>query len=81
MCANYPKGHREVFREWVETYHPITLLLCVDRSSGSRQDLSVKGAGAVYINRPYWIELLEKRLRTPVDNILQENIFIIISSL
>ena len=35
----------------------------------------------MYMNRPYWIEFLYKRMRTPRDKILQENIFIILSSL
>ena len=33
------------------------------------------------MNRSYWIELLDKRLWTPRDNILQYNISIILSSL
>ena len=33
------------------------------------------------MNRPYWTEFLDERLRTPGDNIPQENIFIIFSSL
>ena len=50
-CANYPKGHGELFREWIEKNHPGTLLLHVERESGSRQDLCVEGAGAVFWNR------------------------------
>ena len=80
LCANYPKGHGELFYKWMDQYHPGTLLLHVERASGSRQDLCVEGAGAVYWNRKYWIEFLDTQLRTPGSNILQENLFIILSS-
>ena len=33
------------------------------------------------MNHPYWITFLEDRMHTPRDNILQENIFIILSLL
>ena len=81
MCDNYTKYHRELFRKWIETYHSGALLLHIDRASVSREDLAVEGVGEVYMNHPYWIELLDKRLRTPGDNIQQENIFIVLSSL
>jgi hypothetical protein len=80
LCVTYPKGHGELFREWVERNHPGSLLLHVERATGSRQDLAVEGACAVYWNRTCWVEFLDERLRTPGDNILQENIFIILSS-
>ena len=57
-----------------------SLLLHVERASGSRQDICVEGAGAVYWNRRYWLEFLDEQLRTPGGNILQENLFIILSS-
>ena len=72
LCANYPKGHGELFREWIEVKYPGILLLHVERASGSRQDLCVEGAGAVFWNRKYWLEFLDERLRTPGDNILQK---------
>ena len=80
LCANYPKGHGEIFHEWIEKNHPGALLIHVERTSGSRQDLCVEGAGAVYWNRIYWLDFIDERLRTPGDNILQENLFIILSS-
>ena len=81
MCGNYPKRRVELFCKWIETYHPGALLLHVERSTGSRQDISAGGSGAVHMNRPYWIEFLDECLQTPGDNILQENIFIILSYL
>ena len=80
LNANYPKGHGELFKQWIDTNHPGTLLLHVERVSGSHQDLCVAGAGAVYLNRKLWLEFLDERLKNPGDNILQENLFIILSS-
>ena len=81
LCDSYPKGREELFRDWIETYHPGVLIFLIERSSGSRQDLSIEGSGLVYMNLPYWIAFLDKGPRMPRDNILQENIIIIRSSL
>ena len=81
LCANDPKRHGELFREWIETYHHGELILHVEKALGYRQDISVEGAGAVYMNLPYRIELLDKHLQMPGDKITQENIFIILLSL
>ena len=82
LNANYAKGHGQLFFEWIRCNHPGELLLHVERASGSRQDLAVEGAGALYFNRIYYIEFLDERLRTcgAEGNILQENLFIILSS-
>ena len=37
LCANHPKGHGELFRKWIETYHSGALLLHVESASGSHQ--------------------------------------------
>ena len=81
MCDNYPKGNGDIFREWIQTYHSGDLLLHIEMASGSFQALAVEGSGLVYMNRPYWIDLLYQRMHTPGYNILQENILIILSSL
>eukprot|EP00957_Ditylum_brightwellii_P012127 915698-Ditylum_brightwellii.AAC.1 len=65
LCANYPKGHGDLFYEWIEHNRPGVLLLHVERASGSRQDLAVEGAGAVYWNHRFWVEFLDERLRVP----------------
>ena len=80
LAANYPKGHGELFRKWIETHHPGAVLLHVERTAGSRQDMCVEGAGTIYWNHKYWIEFLDQRLRYPGNNVLQENLFIILSS-
>lgn len=51
LPANYPKGHGDEFKHWLKEYHPGALLVPVLRATGSRQDLAVEGAGAVYWNR------------------------------
>ena len=47
-----------------------------------RQDLICMGADAIYKNRPYNVEFLDNRLRMKGnENILQQNLFIVLSSL
>ena len=80
LCANYPKGHGELFGTWIKENHPGALLLHVERTAGSRQDLVVEGAGAIFWNRPFWVEFLDERLRLPAGNVLQENLSIVLTS-
>ena len=65
LCANYPKRHGMLFCEWMKKNHSGELLLHVERSSGSRQDLFVEGAPAIYWNRQYCLEFLDEQLRMP----------------
>ena len=53
LNANYPKGHGDIFRQRMNKNHPGALLFHVERASGSRQDLCVEGAGAVFWNQRY----------------------------
>ena len=79
LPANYPKGHGDQFKYWLHKYHPGVLLVAVERTSGSRQDLAVEGAAAIYWNRKYYVEFLNQRLNANGDNILQNNLFIVLS--
>ena len=82
LTANYPKGHGELFREWIIENYPMEFLLHAERAAGSRQDLIYMGADAVYMNRPLNVEFLDKKLRMiGNENILQKNLFTILSSL
>ena len=82
LTANYPKGHGELFREWIIENYPSEFLLHAERSSGSRQDIICMGAPAIYINRPLNVEFLDEKLRQlGNENILQKNLFIVLSSL
>ena len=47
---NYPKGHGDVFKHWMKKYHPGSLLVPVNLTYSSRQDLADKGAAALYLN-------------------------------
>ena len=49
--ANYPKGHGPKIKHWLKAHHPGALLVPVQRTAGSRQDLATEGAAAVYWNR------------------------------
>ena len=51
LPANYPKGHGDQFKHWLKDFHPEALLVPVLRATGSRQDMAVEGAAAVYWNR------------------------------
>lgn len=53
LPANYPKGHGDLFLHWLRLNHPGALLVPVQRTAGSRQDLAAEGAAAVYWNRRY----------------------------
>jgi len=82
LTANYPKGHGELFREWVMKNYPQEYLMHAERSNGGRQDTICMGAGPIYKNRPVNVHFLDERLRVKDnDNILQQNLFIILSSL
>jgi len=81
LCANYPKGHGDLFKEWISRVHPLALLFHVADTKGARQDLAFEGAGPVYMNRVYWTEFLDERLRIPgAENILQECLFVLLTS-
>ena len=81
LPANYPKGHGDHFKHWMLKHHPEALLVPVQRTSGSRQDLAVEGAAAVYWNSRYYVEFLDECLDSHKDNILQENLHIVLTSM
>lgn len=82
LPANYPKDHGQMFKKWLKEHHPGALLVPVSRTSGSLQDLAVEGAAAVYWNRKYYVEFLDEALKATVKgNILQENLFTVLTSL
>ena len=57
-------------------------LLHAERANSNRMDVICMRADAVYNNRPLNIEFLDKRLRIKDNaNILQENLFVVLSSL
>ena len=85
LSANYPKGHGELFLEWMRQHHPGELLLHVERASGSRQDICTEGSMAIIMNYPYYVEFLDTMLRRPLKanqkpSILQQNLFVALTS-
>jgi hypothetical protein len=81
LCANYPKGHGDMFKEWIMRCYPRAILFHVVSTDGGRQDMACEGAGALYMNHQYWAEFVDERLRQPgASNILQECLFIELTS-
>lgn len=62
LTSNYPKGHGELFREWIIQNYPMEFLLHAERANGNRMDVICMGADAVYNNRPKNVEFLDERL-------------------
>ena len=65
----------------IDNNHPGYLLLNVERGLGLRQYLSVEVDGAIFWNWSYYCEFLYWRIGNPGDDILEENIFIVLSSI
>ena len=80
LPANYPKDCGNEFKHWLKLNHRGAFMVPVACTSGSRQDLAVEGAAAVYWNHKYYVEFLDERMKAARDNILQENLFIVLTS-
>ena len=81
LSSNYPKGDGDAFRGHLEEYHSDAMLYAVKTTKGNRQDILCESAGPMYMNRPFHAEYLDKKLRSiGKSNILEENMFIICSS-
>ena len=81
LCANYPKGHGELFLTWIRTKYPNELLFHVERSGGGRQDLALMASLPIYWNRELCVEFLDERLRVPGnEGVLQRNLFTVLTS-
>jgi len=61
--ANYPKGCGDTFKAHMEEYHPDHILYHVPNTKGNRQDIVCMCSGPTYMNRPFYIEFLDKKLR------------------
>ena len=64
----------------MKEYHPGDLVVPVARTSGSRQDLAIEGAAEFYWKIRYYVPFLDQCLKASKDNILQENLFYILTS-
>ena len=82
LTVNCPKRHGEKFLEWIIKNDPNAFLMHAERATGSRQDLITISAGPIYWNIIFNVEFLDDVLRVKgAGNVLQENLFTILSSL
>ena len=56
LSCKYAKGAGMEFRSWMDKYHPGAYIHKVEQTVGSRQDLTVEGASAIYMNRRYYVQ-------------------------
>jgi hypothetical protein len=82
LCANYPKGQGEHFAAWLKVHNPDTPLHHVVGAQGSRHDLCLMAAPAIYMNRHVCFEYADYLLRLPKkqDNILLRCLFVLMTS-
>lgn len=81
LSSNYPKGDGDAFRGHLEECYSEAMLHAVKTTKGNRQDVLCELAGPMHMNRPFYAECLDKKLRSiGKSNILEENMFIICSS-
>jgi hypothetical protein len=83
LAANYPKGHGELFTEWMKENYPGELLFHVESTHGSRQDSMFKAALAIAMYRLYNIEFVDYCLwmSDKKDHVLQRSLFVVLSSI
>ena len=82
LCANYPKGQGEHFAAWLRVNKPGTALYHVVGAQGSRHDLCLEAAPAIYMNRYVHFDYSSYLLRLPKkqDNILLRCLFVLMTS-
>ena len=60
LCANYPKGHGQFFRTWLNDNHPHFYLLHVETMKGNRVYGATQGACPVFTNLMPCVEFLDE---------------------
>ena len=60
---NYTKCDNDNFKTYIEEYHPDTVSYHIKNMIGSRQDIVSSNARPTYVNHPFYIKFLDKRLR------------------
>ena len=82
LDANYPKGRGENFIYWIIKKYPNEFIMKTERASGSRQDIIIMGSGPTHWNRILNVEFLDDYICIKDNtNILQQNIFTILTSI
>jgi hypothetical protein len=82
LCANYPKGQGEHFAAWLRMNKSGTPLYHVVGAQGSRHDLCLMAAPAIYMNRYVCFDYASYLLRLPKkqENILLRCLFVLMTS-
>ena len=84
LSSNYPKGHGDLFGEWMLQCYPGALLLHVERTAGSRKELCTEGCLLIIMNYSYYLEfldwMLKKTGKNDKESLLQRNLFVVIGS-
>ena len=81
QSANYAKGKGSMFTDWMRRYHPGAYLYPVSRAcGGSRQDIGVEGACAIFMNIPHYLQFLVERMMSGGGGILEKNLYTILAS-
>ena len=65
LCANYPKGQGEHVAAWLRVNKPGTALYHVVGAQGSRHNLCLEAAPAIYMNRYVCFDYASYLLRLP----------------
>ena len=82
LDANYQKGHRDKFIDWIIRKYPNQLIMNNERESGSRQYIITMGAVPIYWNCIFNVDFLDDYLRIKDNtNIFQQNMFTILTSI
>ena len=63
LMANYPKGHKRLFREFFLEKHAGEYLFQIKHTAGLRQDIVTMGSLALYWNRNVYLEFLVDRMK------------------
>ena len=77
--ANYSKGKRSIFMEYMCHYHPTAYLYPVSWAfGGSRQEIGVEVAVAVFMNITHYLEFLFRIMSCEGDGIIGKEMYIIL---
>jgi len=80
--ANYVKGFGEDCAPWMKKNKPREQVYHVYNAQGSRHELCLLAAPAIYMNRLSSVEYMDEILRLPKKrhNILMRNLFVVLTS-
>ena len=82
LSCNYPKGKGEHWAAWLNHNRPGIPLYHVEGAQGSRHDLCLMAAPAIYMNRPVCYDYADYLLKLPKtrDHKLLRNLFVLMTS-